>query len=323
MRAVVLGAGGFLGSHLCRRLVADGWDVTGTVRDVEAPHVVRRLDGVRDDIRLRRGDVVDPELLASVVVGADAVFPFAGRSGAARSLDDPVVDAQVNGLGQLRLLEALRDRNPDARVVFPGSRLQYGRVATLPVPEDHPLEPTSAYGIHKLLGEQYHLLYARQFGIRSTSLRISLPYGPEQDRADDAFGVVGTFLARAAAGEAIQLYGGGEQLRDYVFVDDLVDLCVRLTDDGDRTVGLALNAGGPTATSLRTMAETVVEVVGRGTVEAVPWPAEAARVETGDYHGDLTRVRELVGWEPTTSLADGLAVTWERSRPEIEARITA
>lgn len=321
-RAVVLGAGGFLGSHLARRLVVDGWEVVGTVRDVEAPHVRRRLATVEADLHLRHGDVTDPDFLTDVVRGADAVFPFAGRSGAARSLDDPVGDLLVNGAGQLALLEALRATNPDARVVFPGSRLQYGVARSLPVHEDHPLEPTSVYGIHKLLGEHHHLLYARQFGIRSTSLRISIPYGPGQWRDDEAFGVVGTFLARAAAGLDIELYGGGTQLRDYVFVDDLVELCCRVVDV-DATAGLALNAGGDRAVSLREVAETVVETVGRGGVVAVPWPDDAARVETGDYHGDLRLVAELVGWHPTTSLVDGLQATWSSERAEIEVRRTA
>ncbi|HEU5082784.1 MAG TPA: NAD-dependent epimerase/dehydratase family protein [Acidimicrobiales bacterium] len=321
-RALVLGAAGFLGSHLCRRLVHDGWSVVGTVRDPAAPHVAGRLSDILGELSLRACDVTVAGALDDLVVGADAVFAFAGHSGAAHSLQAPTVDAASNALGQLHLLEALRHHNPDARVVFPGSRLQYGRAQWLPVTEDHPLEPTSVYGINKMVGERYHLLYHQQFGIRTTSLRISIPYGPHQERPDHAFGVVGTFLSRAAHGEPITLYGGGTQLRDYVYVDDLVELCCRVVAD-DATVGLALNAGGARPISLREMAETLVTVVGSGSVVEAPWPADVAAVETGDYHGDLGRVRRLVGWEPATSLEDGLRATWDALRSLVERPISA
>jgi nucleoside-diphosphate-sugar epimerase len=263
--AVVLGSGGFLGSHMTRRLVADGWTVRGVARDPSAPHVVSRLGSVMGEVRWFAGDATDPTLLEALVDGADAVFPFAGHSGAARSLAEPFDDLVGNAGGQLALLEALRRHNRDARVVFPGSRLQYGRPRELPISEDHPQEPTSLYGLHKMIGERYHRLYHELYGLATCCLRISNPYGPGQDRPDRAFGVVGNFLAIASAGGDIPIYGDGNQLRDYVFVDDLVELCLICTTD-PAAIGGVFNAGGPAPVSVRTMAESVVDIVGAGRV---------------------------------------------------------
>jgi nucleoside-diphosphate-sugar epimerase len=317
--ALVLGAGGFLGSHLCRGLTASGWEVTGVVRSLREDYVTERLSPVREQMRIVVGDATSPALLTELVARADAVFPFAGRSGAATSMTIPVEDLDANGRGQLAVLEAVRHCRPDARVVFPGSRLQYGRSLSLPVTEDQPQEPTSVYGIHKMLGEHYHRLYARTYGLATTVLRISNPYGPHQDRPRASYGIVGTFLRRAAQGEAITVYGAGTQLRDYLYVDDLTTL-FELAATHPAAVGEVFNASGRTATSLRQMAQTVVDVVGRGHVVEAEWPTTAAAVETGDYVGSFDKASRLLGWEPTTTLEDGLRRTWAQVSAEVVAQ---
>ncbi len=309
-RALILGVGGYLGSHLARRLVAEQWEVTGVLRDPDIPHAVTRLTDIRDDVRLVVGDATDPDLLSSIVMEADAIFPFAGHSGAARSIRRPLEDARANALGHLALLEACRTGNPTARVVFPGSRLQYGRVEAIPVVEDHPQRPLSIYAVHKLLGEQYYRLYHELHGLPTTCLRISNPYGPHQGRADRAFGIVGTFFAAAARDETIPLYGGGQQLRDYIYIGDLTELFV-LCATVPEAVGQTLNAGGAEATSVRAMAENVLAIVGRGRIVDAPWPNLDALVETGDYVSDISRARRILGWEPQTTLSEGLKLTWK------------
>lgn len=317
-RALILGAGGFIGSHLARHLLGSGWEVTGVVRDASSPVVARRLQGIGGAMRLVGADAAVPEMLDRLVAGQDAVFPFAGRSGAAASMQAPIEDLEANGRGQLAVLEALRRHNRDARVVFPGSRLQYGRCEGLPVSEDHPQRPISIYGLHKSLGEQYHRFYRATHGIPATMLRISNPYGPLQDRPDAHFGVVGTFLARAARGQEIQLYGGGLQLRDYLYIDDLSRLC-ELAVTHPAAIGEVFNASGPAPVSLQQMAEAVVVTVGRGRVVSADWPADAASVETGDYFGDTGRAARLLGWVPEVGLLDGLASTWAELSPTLAA----
>ncbi|MHB2022728.1 MAG: NAD-dependent epimerase/dehydratase family protein [Mycobacteriales bacterium] len=318
-RALVLGVAGFLGSHLARHLLQRGWAVTGVLADREAPVASRRLAGIGGEVRLVEGDAADAQLLAGLVGGMDAVFPFAGRSGAVVSMTAPQLDLQANGFGQLTVLEAVRRHAPDARLVFPGSRLQYGSARWLPVDEDHPLEPRSIYGVHKCLGEAYHLLYHRLHLINTTSLRISIPYGPGQDRPDAAFGVVGTFLAMAARNRTIPLYGGGTQLRDYLYVGDLVRL-VETAAVHPAACGQVFNASGPAATSLADMAASVIRAVGRGSAVAAPWPPPAAAVETGDYVGSWAKAERLLGWRPVVGLAEGLAATWTDFAPMLAAQ---
>jgi nucleoside-diphosphate-sugar epimerase len=318
-RALILGAAGFIGSHLARRLVRDGWHVVGVVRSADVLDATTRVLDVRAEVDWVEGDCADADLLARLVRGADAVFPLAGHSGAARSMDAPLADAAANASGQLAVLEALRRVDRDARIVFPGSRLQYGRPLRLPVDEDHPQDPTSIYGLHKMLGERYHRLYAEHFGIQTCCLRISNPYGPGQDRPDHSFGVVGTFLGRAARGEELRLYGGGTQQREYVYIDDLVELLVLAVTHPD-AVGASFNAGGPRPVSLREMTEAVVRTVGAGRIVSVPWPPSDAAVETGDYVGDIRRAAAALGWTPRVDLDRGLAATWAELAPVLAAR---
>lgn len=317
-RAVILGAGGFIGSHLVNHLLCSGWEVTAVVRDASDPLTRSRLSGVAGNVRTVEGDATCPDLLDRVVRAADALFPFAGRSGAPSSMKAPLEDLDANGRGQLAVLEAVRRLNPDCRVVFPGSRLQYGPSLRLPVSEDHPQQPVSVYGVHKMLGEQYHRLYWEAYGIPTCSLRISNPYGPLQDRPDASFGVVGTFLARASRGQAIRLYGGGRQLRDYVYIGDLVRLC-ELAVLEPAAAGQAFNASGPEPVSLRQMAENVIATVGGGEIVEADWPPDAAAVETGDYFGDTSRARTLLGWSPEVDLSTGLKRTWTTLSPMLAA----
>lgn len=308
--ALVLGAGGFLGSHTTRALLAAGWDVTGVVRDCDDPGVAWHLGSAMADVRLVEGDAGDAALLERLAPECDAIFPFAGRSGAASSMHHVVEDLTANVAAQVTVLETLRRSESPARVVFPGSRLQYGRAQYLPVDEDHPLEPTSAYGLSKSVAERYHRFYHDVYGVRTTCLRISLPYGPHQARADAAFGIVGTFTAAAARDEDLTVYGGGLQLRDFVFIDDLVELLL-LAASHPRAIGGIYNAGGPQAVSLREMAQAVVATAGSGRVVDVEWPPDAAAVETGDFVLCLDKVTSDLGWAPQTDLEEGLARVWE------------
>ncbi|HEY9179710.1 MAG TPA: NAD-dependent epimerase/dehydratase family protein, partial [Candidatus Baltobacteraceae bacterium] len=191
------------------------------------------------------------------------------------------------------------------RVVFPGSRLEYGRPAVLPAAESDPMHPLSPYGVNKLACELYLELYSRLHGISYAVGRLTNPYGPSVGGASTEYNVFNRLIAIAASGGDITLYGDGKQLRDYVFVDDAVKALALLAAC---QANITVNVGSGIGVTLRNATETIVRVVGRGQVVYVPWPADAQRVETGDFVADITGMRAL-GWEPSTALEDGIRRT--------------
>jgi UDP-glucose 4-epimerase len=206
------------------------------------------------------------------------------------------------------LLEALREHNRDAKVVFAGSRLQYGHPDHVPVAEDAPQESLCLHAIHKQTVEKYLALYQRLFGIRYTVARITNPYGPGQPPGRTAYGVINRLIHLALTDRTLTIYGEGRQLRDYVHVDDTVSALLTMAAS-ERADGRAYNVGSGEGTRLVDLAETVVEIAGGGRVEHVAWPALAEQVETGDFVADISRIERELGWRPTIGLRDGLERT--------------
>jgi UDP-glucose 4-epimerase len=308
-RALILGAAGFLGAHLAADLCGRGWQVTGLVRDLGSPVAACRLAVVPAEVLLIQGDATDRDLIGSLVRDADVIFVLTGGT----EVSDTPADldhALRDYLGPtLTLLEVMRDQGSTARAVLVGSRLQYGVVRQLPVPEHHPLSPISWYANCKTFEDNLARTFQAAQSLDICRLRVSHPYGPLQRVARRSFGIVGIFLDMADRGEPIPLYGGGRQIRDFVHVRDVTAAMAAVTG-ADAARGEVFNIGGARPITLRTMAETVVDVVGRGCVRNVDWPAQRRRVEPGDYWGDVTKARQLLGWQPTIDLREGLVDTW-------------
>jgi UDP-glucose 4-epimerase len=308
-RALILGATGFLGSHLAADLCGRGWQVTGLVRDLGSPVAAARLTLVPPDVVLVQGDATDRELIASLVRTADVIFVLTGGTEVSDTPTD--LDQALHGyLGPaLTLLEVMRDQGSTARAVFAGSRLQYGVARQLPVPEHHPLVPVSWYADCKTFEDNLARTFHAAQSIDTCRLRISHPYGPLQRVARRSFGIVGIFLDLADRGEPIPLYGGGRQILDFVHVRD-VTAAMAAAASTDAARGEVFNIGGARPVTLRSMADTVVEVVGRTCVRSVDWPPQRRRVDPGDYWGDVSKARRLLGWAPTVDLREGLTETW-------------
>lgn len=302
-KVLVTGAQGFIGTNLCRRLTDLGAEVTALDRRMPA-----RSDSACCRMRVVVADIRDEDAVRCAVTGQEVIFALAGASGAADSNNEPADDLDVNCRGQLTLLEACRRINPEVRVIFPSSRLVYGRPQWLPVDELHPLAPESIYAAHKLAVENYLLVYSRNYGIEATILRISNPYGPLQSLEGRTYGIANRFIQTAVAGGKITLFGDGAQRRDYFYIDDLVDAflrCATREEAGNKIYNIGFGIG----ITLLEFAEMVTRVAGQGEIERVPWPPNYAAVETGDYVSDITLVQRELGWRPTTALADGIART--------------
>lgn len=306
-RVLIVGGLGFIGVNLTTRLARLGAKVSVLTPD-RARHAEEVAAFERDGIEILEGDLRDQPLVERHVAGRQLVVNLSGQSGAVRSMEDPWTDLDVNCRGNLVLLEALRARNRDAKVVFAGSRLQYGHAEHLPVDEDAPQEALCLHAIHKQTVEKYLGLYHRLFGIRYSVARITNPYGPGQPSSRTAYGVINRMIHLAIDDRPLTIYGDGAQLRDYVHVDDVAGALVTMAAS-PAADGRAYNVGSGTGTKMVDLAEQVIAIAGRGRVEHVEWPPLARQVETGDFVADVGRISEELGWQPAIGLGDGLAQT--------------
>jgi len=304
-RAVlVIGGLGFIGGRLVAALAGCGARVT-VLTPSRGRHREAAVDHEARGVRVMDGDVRDRVAVETAVRGQDVIFNLAGQSGAVRSMEEPWADLDVNCRGMLTLVEALKRDNRGARVVFTGSRLEYGRVGPDPVAETHAADPLCLHAIHKLMAEQYLRLYEQLYGISYAVARITNPYGPGQPRSRTDYGVVNRLIHLALAGETLPIYGDGRQRRDYIYIDDVVEALLALGSPQSRTSAI-YNVGTGVGTSIAEMAEAITAAAGGGRVEFVPWPPLAEQIETGDFVADITRIRTELGWQPAVGLDEGL-----------------
>ncbi|HSK80328.1 MAG TPA: NAD-dependent epimerase/dehydratase family protein [Thermoanaerobaculia bacterium] len=313
-RVLLTGGLGFLGLNLVPLLLEAGAAVRILNRTLH-PLALSWLDHLRGDrsVEVIQGDIADAERMPRWLEGVDLVLNLAGESGAVKSLREAHVDMQVNIAGHLNLLDAIRVRSSFPRVVFVSSRLVYGITGPEPADEEHPPRPTSLYGLHKLTVEHYYRIYHQHYGIPYTILRLTNPYGPFQLPHRIHYGIVNRFVMAAIRGEAIQLFGGGPQLRDYIHVRDAAQAVLRAGID-ERAVGETFNVGSGRSISLGEVARRIVDLAGSGRIEDVPWPEGYQKVETGDFLCDIRRIDELLGWRADTDLTEGLRGTVDTYR---------
>lgn len=290
---LVTGGAGFVGSHLVDALVAD--NEVRVLDDLSTG----RPGNVPDGATFLEGDVRDPDTLGAAMEGVDLVFHEAGLVSVPESVERPTESHDRNATATVRLLEAAR--RADARAVLASSVAIYGQPESVPVAEDHPKEPSSPYGLDKLALDHYARLYHDLYGLETVALRYFNIYGPRQASGPYS-GVISAFLEQARSGEPLTVEGDGEQTRDFVYVSDVVDanLAAARTDE----VGTAVNVGTGESVTIRELAETVREVsdADADIVHTDPRPGDLRR-----SRADVSRAREVLDFEPSTSLREGLA----------------
>jgi UDP-glucuronate 4-epimerase len=302
MRFVVTGVAGFIGSHLAERLLADGHTVVGI--DSFSPYYEPewKWRNIGDAIRSDRFTLTEADLLAvdlhDLLGGADGVFHLAAHPGVRLSWNELDTYLKNNVLATQRLMEAIRPR--PVPVVYASSSSVYGAVERLPLREEDPLHPISPYGVTKLAGENMVWLYGRVHDIPVAAVRFFTVYGPRQ-RPDMA---ITRFLAAALAGDPIEVFGDGEQSRDFTFVSDAVDAAVAAMGRPD---GRAYNVGGGSKATVNEVITAISAVSGLDLViRRLPQAAGDMRHTWADTH----RAREDLGWHPHVSLRDGLAAQY-------------
>jgi UDP-glucose 4-epimerase len=308
-RVMITGGLGFIGSNLARALVQANADVL--LVDSLIPEYGGNLfnvAGLESRLTINVADIRQQSTMNYLVRDRDVIFNLAGQVSHIDSMRDPDTDLEINCRAQLRLLEACRRHNPGVKVVYAGTRQVYGKPSTLPVNEQHLVRPTDINGINKAAGEYYHLVYNNVFGIRACSLRLTNVYGPRQLVKHNRQGFIGWFIRLAVEGKQIQVYGDGSQVRDFVFVDDVVEAFVR-AGASDAVNGDVFNVGGSEPISHRALVELLLDVAGSGTVRYVEWPAEKKAIDIGSFYSDSTKFQQAVGWRPTVALRDGFSQT--------------
>ncbi|APR80491.1 Nucleoside-diphosphate-sugar epimerase [Minicystis rosea] len=323
---LITGGAGFIGANVARRILQGGERVI-LFDNLARPSVARNVEWLRrlhgDAVELRLADIRDAAAVARAVGDASHVFHFAAQVAVTTSLTDPGRDFDVNARGTLNVLEAIRAQREPPSLLFTSTNKVYGALGDVPLrqrggryePEDHALRSLgiseergldfhSPYGCSKGAADQYVLDYARSFGVQAAVFRMSCIYGPRQFGSEDQ-GWVAHFLKRALRGEPLTFYGDGMQVRDVLFIDDLVDAFVAARSALPRIAGMAFNIGGgpENAVSLLELLDRITELAGhRIEVHFDAW-------RTGDqryYVSDHRRFTALTRWTPRVRVRDGV-----------------
>ncbi len=308
-RVLITGGMGFIGSNLAIRLVEYGAQVT--LVDSFIPSYGgndRNIAPIANQVKVNIADVRDEYSMNHLVQGVDFLFNLAGQTSHLDSMLDPYSDLDINCRAQLSILEACRKHNPQLKLVYASTRQIYGKPNYLPVDERHLLHPVDVNGINKMAGEWYHILYNNVYGIRATALRLTNTYGPRMRVKDARQTFLGIWIKRLIEGSPVQVFGDGQQLRDFNFVSDVVDALL-LVAVSPQTDGNVYNLGSSEIINLHDLAKLMIDIYGRGACQLVPFPADRKAIDIGDYYSDYSRIREAIGWEPQISLRQGLAET--------------
>lgn len=313
-RVLVTGAAGFLGRTLCSKLVS----FEAAVIALDTEPTPESLCG--SNLEWHRGDCRDVDLLARTLPGCEVVFSLSGRCGHWHSVLDPLGDLEANTLGPLALLIACRDWIPSAHVVYASTRQVYGRSSTLPVREDHPLAPLDPNGIHKMASELHHLLFYKQYGLRTTVLRLTNTYGPHMRLTPPGQSFVGEWLNRLLCGQDLIVFGDGSQLQDLNHSEDAVNALLLAAMHPAVSSGEVFNVGSGEARSLLEIATLLLETSQLPRkIRFEPFPSGHETIAIGNYLGDITKIRRLLRWAPCVPLREGLRSTWKAlAKPSYE-----
>ena len=305
---LITGGLGFIGSNLAIRLVELGAKVT--LIDSLIPDYggnLFNINGLEKAVHVNLSDIRDRFSMEVLLQNKQVIFNLAGQTSHLDSMRDPQTDLAINGTAQLSLLEQCRAVNPTARIVFASTRQLYGRPQYLPVDEDHPVNPVDVNGINKLSAELYHRLYHNVYGLSTSILRLTNTIGPRMRIRDARQTFLGVWIRQLLEGEPIEVWGG-EQLRDFNDVDDVVEALLIAGQHEDLSPS-PYNLGSSAKISLLELARMMISIHGKGDVNIRAFPADRKKIDIGDYYSSFARYQQLTGWTPRRSLTHTLERT--------------
>jgi UDP-glucose 4-epimerase len=306
VNVLIIGGAGFLGSNLVRRCLLEP-GVQITVMDSLDPHLhatTKNLQEVWRQIRFVRGDMRDETLLAEIVQEQDIIFNCAAQTSHPLSIQYPLLDAEINCLGNLKLLESIRLLNSTARIVYTSSSTVIGKALSEVVNEDHWERPLEIYSANKGVAEKYYRIYHTIHDLHTVVLRFANLFGP-YGKGYQEFGFINYFIHQAWTNQEIRIFGTGDQSRNVLYVDDATEILWRAAHE-PRLVGESFFATSDQHLTVRDIAAKVVEVLKRGRVTHIEWPEERKRIEIDQVVFSSERLRSIVDWTPQTDFEAGL-----------------
>lgn len=302
MKALVTGGGGFIGSNIARALLARGDEV----RIIDDFSTGRRenLEGI--EVEVVESTIEDPGALQRAMDGVEVVFHQAALPSVKRSVDDPIRTHSVNATGTLNVLVAARDGGA-RRVVYASSSSAYGNTPVLPKQEDMTPSPLSPYAVAKLTGEQYCRAFSHVYGLETVALRYFNVFGPRQDPTSHYSAVIPLFATALLERRVPTVHGDGEQTRDFTYIDNVIQANLKAAEGDERSSGQAMNIACGSRVSLNQLLEALAGIIG----------VEDYQVDHGDPRpgdvrdslADISKARDLIGYEPTVQLEEGLRKT--------------
>jgi UDP-glucose 4-epimerase len=308
-KVLITGGLGFIGSNLCIRLVKLGAKVLAI--DNMLPRQGGNLfnvEPVKNKIQINVSDIRNQTSMNHLIKDVDFVFHLAGQVNHVDSVKNPLQDLSINVEGTLVIMEALRQNNKNAKVIFTGTRGEYGHSLKLPVSEDHQINPIGIYAITNFAAERIVLTYNNLHGIKSMCMRITNTYGPRHQMQHDEYGVFNWFIRKAIDNEIIPVMGDGRILRDYLFIEDLLDALIQ-SALCDKAYGGVFNIGSGIPVSFIELAEKIKMIAHSGITKFTKFTSERKALEPGDYYADIKKITETVGWKPKTTLEKGISET--------------
>ncbi len=304
---LVTGGAGFIGSHLSEELVRRGHRVR--VADSLVTGKRSNLDHL-PSVEFLEGDVADLEFAKRAAEGVDYVLHQAALPSVPRSVKDPITSNRANVDGTLNVLVAARDAGVK-RVVFAGSSSAYGNTETLPKHEEMPNSPLSPYALQKVVGEQYLQMFTALYGLETVTIRYFNVFGPRQDPSSPYSGVISLFATALLENRAPTIYGDGEQSRDFTYVANIVDGVLRASEAPGAS-GRVINVATGHRISLNQLFEVMRRLIG---AQVQPQYAPSRAGDVRDSQADISRAREILGYEPIVPFEEGLRITvdWYRS----------
>lgn len=306
---LITGGLGFIGANLAIRLVDLGARVT--LVDSLIPEYggnLFNIEPIKDCVTVNIADVRDEFSMDYLVRGRDYLFNLAGQTSHLDSMHNPYNDLEINCRAQLSILEACRKNNPQIKIVYASTRQIYGKPDYLPVDEKHLLHPTDVNGINKMAGEWYHILYNNVYGVRAVSLRLTNTYGPRMRVKDARQTFLGIWIKRVLDSQPIEIWGDGLQVRDFNFVDDVVEAML-LAAANESANGQIYNLGSDEIINLRDLAQKLIALNGGGKCNIIPFPPDRKAIDIGDYYSDFSFIQKTLGWTPRVNLDEGLERT--------------